>query len=150
MKPKYYILLLLSGIASSVFSQNRVNYTYDAAGNRLSGVSSQLRMAAITDEDTELTDEDTELQEIYSDKIDRSNIRIYPNPTKGILKIEIIRTTEENPIHIQLYDMSGRIIINEQNATSFTDLNISDKPAGTYILKIFSDNRTTNWKIIKQ
>ena len=143
MKTRYYILLLLMGIASSMFSQSRVTYTYDAAGNRLSGVSSQLRMAAITDQDEES-------QEIYSEEIAQSNIRIYPNPTKGILKIEIVRMKEENPIHIQLYDMSGKILINEQNAAPFTDLNLSDQPAGTYILKIFSDNRTTNWKIIKQ
>ena len=147
MKSKYYILLLLSGIISSVFSQNRVNYTYDAAGNRLSGLSSQLRMAAITNHETE---EEIDSEEIYSDKIELSNIRIYPNPTKGILKIEIIRMSEDNPIHIQLYDMSGRMLINEPNAAPFTDLNISDQPAGTYLLRIFSDNRTTNWKIIKE
>jgi len=148
MKSKYYILVLFSGIASGLFSQNRVQYTYDAAGNRLSGLSSQLRMAVITDQEME---EETDQQEvIYFDKIDLPNIRIYPNPTKGVLRVEIIREAEGNPIHIQLYDMSGKMLINEQNAASFTDLNISDQPAGTYILKIFSDNRTTHWKIIKQ
>ena len=146
MKPKYYMLLLMLGITLSAFAQSRVNYTYDAAGNRLSGLSSQLRMAAIAD----IEDEETEPQEIYSDEINQSNIRIYPNPTKGILKVEITRMDETNTIHIQLYDMSGRIIVNEPNAAPFTDLNISDQPAGTYILKILSDNRTTRWKIIKQ
>ena len=147
MKLRYYILLLLPGIVFSVFSQNRVEYTYDAAGNRLSGLSSQLRMAAISDREAE---DETDTPEIYSDKIEQSNIRIYPNPTKGILRIEIIRLAEENPIHIQLYDMSGRALINEQNAASFTDLNISDQPAGMYILTIFTDDRTTHWKIIKE
>ena len=148
MKSKYYILLLLSGIVSSVFSQNRVYYTYDAAGNRLSGLSSQLRMAVITNQETE---EEIDPQEIvYSDKIEQSNIRIYPNPTKGILKIEIIRMSEDNPIHIQLYDMSGRMLINKPDSDPFTDLNISHYPEGTYILTIFSDNKTMHWKIIKE
>jgi hypothetical protein len=147
MKSRYYILLLLSGIALNVFSQNRVTYDYDAAGNRLSGLSSQLRMAAITDQKTE---DEIDTEEVYFDKIDLSNIRIYPNPTKGILKIEITRMSEENPINIQLYDMSGRMLINEQNAAPFTDLNISGQPDGTYILTIFTDNRTTHWKIIKE
>ena len=147
MKSKYYIPLLLLGIASNVFSQNnRVNYTYDAAGNRLSGLSSQLRMAAVADYE----DEDADTQEIYFDEINQSNIRIYPNPTKGILKVEITPATEGSPIHIQMYDMWGRIFVNEQNASPFTDLDISDQPAGTYILNIFSDNRNTQWKIIKQ
>ena len=139
------------GIASGIFSQDKVEYTYDAAGNRLSRtiiLESQLRSAAIAGQEPE---EETAPQErVYSDKIDQSNIRIYPNPTKGILKIEITRTTEGNPIHIQLYDISGRMLLNEPDAAPFTDLNISEQPAGTYLLKIFSDNRTTQWKIIKQ
>ena len=147
MKTRYYILLLLAGIALSVFSQNRVQYTYDAAGNRLSGLSSQLRMAAIVEQENEEIDPQ---ETVYSDKIEQSNIRIYPNPTKGILKIEITRMSEENPIHLQLYDISGRIFVDEPDAAPFTDLNISDQPAGTYILKVSSDNRTTLWKIIKE
>ena len=148
MNPKYYTLLLLFGIALSAFSQDRVNYTYDAAGNRLACIidMGSLRSAAIADRE----DEADEQEIVYSDKIDRSDIRIYPNPTKGILKIEITPIEEGNPIQIQLYDISGKILVNEPNAAPFTELNISDKPAGTYILNIFSDNRTTQWKIIKQ
>jgi hypothetical protein len=145
MNTRYYILILLSIIASNAFSQQRINYTYDAAGNRLSGLSSQLRMATVSG-----TEEETERQEVYSDQIDQSTIRVYPNPTKGILKVEITQTSEDNPIHIQLYDLSGRILISQPNASTFTELNISDQLAGIYILKVFSDNKDRLWIIIKE
>jgi len=146
MNKKYYILVLLLGIVSSVFSQTqRINYTYDHAGNRLSGLSSQIRMANIKG-----TEVETEPQEVYSDQIDQSTILVYPNPTKGILKIEITRLSEDNPIHITLHDMSGRMLINKPNASTFTELNISDQPNGIYILTVFSDNKYRRWKIIKE
>ena len=146
MKSRYYILLALSVIASNVFSQTQtIAYSYDYAGNRLSGLSSQIRMATVAGAEKE-----TEQQEIYSEQIDQSTIRVYPNPTKGILKVEITRISEDNPIHIQLYDMSGRILVNKPNASVFTELNISDQPDGVYILKVFSDNMDAHWKIIKE
>jgi len=147
MNKKYYILVLLLGIASSVFAQSTVtySYSYDHAGNRLSGLSSQIRMATIAE-----SEKGTESQEVYSEQIDQSTISVYPNPTKGILKIEITRTSEDNPIHIRLYNMSGKMLINKPNATTFTELNISEQPDGVYILKVFSDNGERSWKIVKE
>jgi len=145
MNTRYYILTLLSVITLSIFSQT-VEYTYDKAGNRLKREIIQFRSATVSGQEE---DEETE-EVIYSGKIDQSDIRIYPNPTKGILKIEIIRLSEDTPIHITLHDMSGRMLINKPNAAPFTELNLSDQPAGMYILKIFSDDGEKYWKIIKE
>ena len=48
MKSKYYILILLSGIALSLFSQNpTIQYSYDADGNMESRNTVTLRSAQI-------------------------------------------------------------------------------------------------------
>lgn len=149
MKPTYYLFILLSGISLSVFSQSMVQYTYDKAGNRLSRTIFMLRSATVAGHEEEK--EETNPQEIvYSDKIAQSNIRIYPNPTKGILKVEIIRMEEEKPVTIQLYNMAGQLLIEKPDVIFSTDIDISNRPAGTYLLKIVSGDNVVTWKIIKQ
>ena len=151
MKPTHYLLILLSGIALNISSQNPVQYTYDDAGNRLSRtiiLPSSLRSAVVVDQEPE---EEAIFQEtVYSDKLGQSSILIYPNPTKGILKVEITHTAEERPFTLQMYDMGGRALINEPNITSSLDMDLSSQPAGTYLLKIVSENGERTWKIIKQ
>jgi len=156
MKSKYYLLILLSGIALSLFSQTgRIEYTYDAAGNRLTRTifmpssPSQLR-SAVVDIDEETEEEPIPQEKVYSDRLNQTNILIYPNPTKGILKVELTHTAEENPLTLQLYNMGGKVIINESNVNASIELDLSSQSTGTYLLKIISENGEKTWKIIKQ
>ncbi len=155
IKLKYFLLILLSAIALSVSSQDRrIEYTYDAAGNRVTRTiilsSSQLRSAASAAGNEE-TDEETLAQEkVYSDVLNRANILIYPNPTKGLLRIEISGNAESKPVNLQVYDMNGKILLQESNVVSSVTLNLSSQPAGIYMLRLTSDTEKKEWKIIKE
>ncbi|MDO5656404.1 MAG: T9SS type A sorting domain-containing protein [Flavobacteriaceae bacterium] len=68
---------------------------------------------------------------------------VYPNPTTEFVQIR----THENIIHSQLFDASGRALRVQliQNK-----MNLSTLPAGLYMLKIKTENKTYFHKIIKK
>ncbi len=153
MKSSYLLLILLLGIALSVFSQNRkIEYAYDAAGNRLTRtiiLPAQLRSAATAA--NEESEEESLLQEkVYSDHLNQTDILIYPNPTKGLLRVEINGNAGDKPVSLQVYDANGRVLRQESNAGSSTTLDLSNQPPGIYMLLLISDTEMNEWKIIKE
>ena len=68
--------------AADAYAQNKIKYTYDSAGNRLSRqkeIVVQTR-GALSDE---------EEPSVYEEELSETKVTIYPNPTKGVLKVDI-------------------------------------------------------------
>ena len=71
------------------------------------------------------------------------NVIIYPNPTNTILNIE----NAENST-IEVYDLLGRVMLFENNITTNNQLNVSNLPIGTYLIKITNNNKVITDKFI--
>jgi len=69
-------------------------------------------------------------------------IIVYPNPTKNIITIE---TRLE--IEIEVYDLMGRLLIEEKNSKR---LDLSNLSNGLYNLSIIYNNKRYSKQIIKQ
>lgn len=76
-----------------------------------------------------------------------TSISIYPNPTKDILKINLINTIDAE---VYLYDIQGRLILNKEINKEVSTLDISHLHSGVYILNIKTDIGTVSKKIIKE
>lgn len=76
----------------------------------------------------------------------KTTLRVYPNPVGDQLNIE-----SSNKINkVELYDMSGRLLL-EQNANSKTSVfNTSQLSKGNYILKTNDGKESKSFKIIKK
>jgi len=140
-------LILLGFFATAclqvLHSQDTVSYGYDAAGNRISRtIVIQLRSATAPEEE--------EQPVVYSEMLSDIEVRIYPNPTDGLLKVEIRNLPEDQTADILLYNLSGNLISSQRGITDFTDINISSQPSGTYLMKILAGKSQTEWKIIKR
>jgi hypothetical protein len=70
----------------------------------------------------------------------------YPNPTDGLLRIVSVNTSS---VDVSLYDPSGRRLDHHPEYTPGTALDISEYPAGTYILKIESGTEVKRRTIVK-
>ena len=70
------------------------------------------------------------------------NIDFYPNPAKTHVKFA--NTTGQ--VHVGVYNLSGQLLRNEQLSSSSV-LNISDLPAGIYMLKVRDANQTKTFKL---
>ncbi|MDL2323155.1 T9SS type A sorting domain-containing protein [Bacteroidales bacterium OttesenSCG-928-A17] len=142
---KHHLLIFSFLITTcGLFSQTTVRFTYDKAGNRTSRVidMSQLRSS-------DSIEETEEEPVIFEDRIAETSIKIYPNPTEGMLKIEIYNLPAEEKANIHLYDLSGNRILSKES-DSVTDIDITRQPAGVYVMVIVLGDKRTEWKIIKK
>jgi len=72
-----------------------------------------------------------------------NSIIIFPNPTKGELRIESGDLKIES---VEIYDISGKKILHSTETT----LNISQISTGTYFVKLKTDKGELTKKVIKQ
>jgi hypothetical protein len=73
--------------------------------------------------------------------------KFYPNPTDGKLTIEFSSASERK---IEVYDVTGRIIIEQRANDSITQLNIETLSNGVYYIQIKDPDGNRQFKIIKQ
>lgn len=71
------------------------------------------------------------------------NIKIYPNPAKDILNLEIPKKIKNFSFEIK--DMSGRLISAHENETN---INVSKLSNGVYLCTVKSDGETVTKKVI--
>ncbi|MBK7214058.1 MAG: T9SS type A sorting domain-containing protein [Bacteroidales bacterium] len=71
------------------------------------------------------------------DDILNKNISIYPNPTTGLVNIEVPAGMENYSLHI--LNLQGKILLNEPLKKQTTDL--SNLESGIYVLQLFQDQQ---------
>jgi YD repeat-containing protein len=134
------LFLLLASLAGN--AQTTYSFTYDASGNRLSRII-PLKSASIANKDT-LTNK----QKTFEDLIGNRPVKIYPNPTKGLLKVEI-PLTEEIRATIGIFTMQGALVKKQEVNSTSTEIDLNNQPPGMYILRISIGELSSEWKIIK-
>ena len=80
----------------------------------------------------------------FNNYLTSDKIKIYPNPTQGLINIGDYGDIKFNSIY--LLDHSGQTIKKFEN---FNDIDISELPDGLYLLKLNYDRKTMTKKIIK-
>ena len=88
-------------------------------------------------------------EKILEDQIGLQKTRIYPNPTKGMLRIDLPSLTDQEAI-LKVYDQSGRLIMNNPVVSSGNEVDLSSSPTGFYIMVIQIGQERKEWKIIKE
>ena len=72
---------------------------------------------------------------------------VYPNPGKDVLNI---RTVLQNA-HVEIYDLSGKLVHNQPITDNITTITTTSWPSGTYIWKVMSNGKEVeSGKWIKQ
>lgn len=144
------IFLLVAGVLTSVVCQAQTTYefTYDDNGNRETRTIKEVSLkSAILHPDSLQARQDIKP---LDDQIGLQKTRIYPNPTKGLLRIDLPELNEQEAI-IRLHDSNGKLIIQQAAVELNNELNLTAYPPGIYIMIIqIGQNDRKEWKIIKQ
>jgi hypothetical protein len=151
------LFLTVTGLSCFRAEAQSVKYTYDGAGNRILRekvipMSSMMKSASVADNAGTKETERMQPEETvkYEETLAEAKIVIYPNPTKGQLRVEITGRTVPPDAKIQLYNMTGALTRQWNTVSDSNALDISAQPAGTYIMRIILDKQNvSSWKIVK-
>ncbi|MDB4582942.1 T9SS type A sorting domain-containing protein [Draconibacterium sp.] len=156
MKTKYYlilfsVILVLQRNTSLASDINVISYipgdttyvfSYDDSGNRTK------REIVLSKSGTIPQGISSENEDPILDKITSHEIRIFPNPTKGVLKVEIPELPEDKS-NLYVYNLQGRMLINKTVTKHIHNIDLHKYPSGMYILKIVLGTEVSEWKILK-
>lgn len=118
-------------------------FEYDAAGNRITRSILLFKSANI-----ENTDSLSNLK-TYEDLIGNLKVKIYPNPTQGLLKVEI-PIQEKASITITVLTIQGALVKKLQVSGAFTEIDLRSQSPGVYLMQISIGEAVSEWKIIKE
>lgn len=135
-----WILICTGGIHAQ---QTVYDYSYDAAGNRI-----RRRVVVLARDIPGMT----EAEQSGQAALDDGNVRLYPNPTRGEVVIELADGSEL--VKYVLTDASGRGIGTGNEPASSLRLDLSGHPDGIYLLELVFQKEDRkekrHYKIIKQ
>lgn len=138
---KLKILLFLSLCFFAVPAKN-VSFSYDSTGNRVK--------REILIEKQSAPSRDISNPEYFSEMLAEKEIRIYPNPTEGLLKIEIKGYEDSDECSLSIFNMSGQQLQNMDVRNPLTEIDITSQSNGMYIFLIVLNGEESSWKIIKR
>lgn len=138
---KFFIFLFFTGVLQLQAQQYQTDYTYDLSGNVIS------RKTITLNSTRSIVDSLPTVKRAFEDIT--TNTRIYPNPTKGFLKIEILDQGLKDDVNVLVYDLAGRLLIRAKIENSQVELDLSSYQNGTYILRLIRNEERSEWKIIK-
>lgn len=139
MKLKLLLLLLTFSLSANA---DTLSFSYDSAGNRVKREIVVEKKSAPSKADGN--------SEYFSEMLSEKEIKLYPNPTEGLLKIEICGFGDTDNCELSIYNMSGQQIRSIQVTSPVTDIDISTQPNGMYIFLITLNGDESTWKIIKK
>jgi hypothetical protein len=86
-----------------------------------------------------------------TNEINNFEFEIYPNPVIDIVNL-IFENNFENMFKVEIYDSLGRLSFTQNKFLSDNklSLNVSDLERGIYILKVYSDDKSSVKRIIKK
>lgn len=137
-----FLMVLLCLVCSlKAFSQQCLYFKYDKTGNRIESYEGdcgneykEQSRKLINDEEISETEEQQELS-------------VYPNPNNGIFKI-IVNDDESSSVVYQIYDDKG-VMIKTDCYVENRDIDISDNPAGIYLLRIIKGEKVCGKIVVK-
>lgn len=129
---------------SVIGSAQIVNFDYDKSGNRI------LREIIYLKSQETIDSSDIKQTYEYRCLLGTTNVIVSPNPNGGKFKIIIEGYKPEIAIKITLHSLNGVLVYQNKNAGIQTEVDISNRQNGVYILTLIIGNRTKTWKIIKQ
>ncbi|MCC5916236.1 MAG: T9SS type A sorting domain-containing protein [Cryomorphaceae bacterium] len=132
MTYNYYTFILVALLYCSQGHAQRYVFSYDNAGNRIEREFLMLRSTASMG-----------TNEIQT-QINELELRMYPNPTSDWLYIDC----QEIPDEIGVFDFNGRPIKTNMTKDETIGIDMSQQPAGTYLLRIRVGKQERTWKVI--
>ena len=150
---KKNILFLILAIPLMCMAQTQLarGYDYDAAGNRV--LRKVIELGIEIEQPPAFSPpappDSPQTAEYFVEKIAQVEIKIYPNPTTEKITMEIANMQNLSTGVFKLYSLSGQLLQEQPVYSSTTEVSLSGFAKGAYILKVYINDQSEEWKIIK-
>jgi hypothetical protein len=142
MKTKQIIITLIIILTGYIGLQaQEIHYDYDEAGNRIERKYVILKSASAG-----IVLDSVMIEETFEEL----KIQIYPNPTKGVLRIVINGEVDFDNSAISLYTTTGALLYQKEPASQSNEIDLQNESPGMYFLKMLLDGKVRSWTVIKQ
>jgi hypothetical protein len=83
-----------------------------------------------------------------NDQAEAQEIKMYPNPAQDKLNIELPGNQFTGTCRLLVYNSSGSLIEILEGSTNPLTVNVQDKPAGIYLIRLNLDNKFYNLRFV--
>ena len=73
-------------------------------------------------------------------------ISLYPNPVSDKLTVEATETID----HLEVFSVTGMLVYSQRNCTDKVEVSMADLPAGTYVIRLTTQNATEVRRFVKK
>ncbi len=137
----FLFVLLCLVCSSKINAQKCLTFRYDDSGNR-----TEMLVGNCGFEYKEQAVKATE--EISANDIS-DDLSVYPNPTKGIFMVRMDNNESDvNSVVVQIYNNAG-VMVKEDRLMENQQIDITNNPAGAYLLRIIKDDSVYNCVVVK-
>lgn len=136
-------VLLCLVVSDEIIAQDCLMFKYDKSGNRV-----EMLVYDCGAESKEKTN-DVIAGEISENEM-TLDVLVYPNPNNGIFDIKIndVENTEVGLVNFEVYNNIG-VLVKKDELINEMRIDITDNPAGMYLLRITKDDKVYSRVIVK-
>lgn len=139
-------ITLLSMVVAIQAQNTVVHFGYDANGNRIS------RTLTVAKEEKGMTNDTARILDPIPEEtcvLGAATISVYPNPVQDKLTISLQGLCGEHT-EARIITNTGAVLLLRRLPDGIHNLDLSNLPAGVYLLQLTTSNKMHTWKIIKE
>ncbi len=120
-----------------------IAFGYDDNGNRIERKIVILNERSVASS-IDATKEQENIPILYRE------LKVYPNPTLGQVKVELPVTENDAPFTYRVLTTTGQVILSGLSANGVVDFDLSAQPVGIYFVALRNASTTYNLQIVRQ
>lgn len=128
----------------------KISYGYDNAGNRIKRWLVVEEIAPVVVGSLRSSDKTESAGAENEMRSDDVSINVYPNPTIGVVTVDITALDESGSNTLSLYDAKGETVLSRKRLMNSNTIDFMNTPKGVYILKLNLGGSEKSYKIIKK
>ena len=151
-----WLLLLLFFLAHNINGQESINASGASIKNATGSLSFSLGQVGYMSMQDHNCGVVTGVQQVYvhlkttSVDIVQASCDVYPNPAHNYLKVRLSKVVL-GKMHIKLFDITGKVVIEQEVQSVEEELNLKDLQNGVYVLRVANaESIIVSKKIIKR
>ena len=145
MNKKNFLLLVFLLVYLSAYADHTVCFSYDSGGNRIS----QSVLSPVAAPTYRFVSANT-TTEITTSSFNNISLHVSPNPTEGLLHIELEQLPEGESYQYVITGIGGSIVCKEETTSNPSLVDLSSFPEGIYVLMVYCFGTEKEFKIIKK